>query len=139
MLRHVTRGSRAAEFVSSGRHAAAERLLRDVAAALMRRQARAPAAQALISLGRLLLERGRALDAEAAFGQAAGHAHAAKDEALSLSARVWQAAARTDAGQLTAAESVCRAALLAGVLAGRGTRACRGDAGQDPPVAGPNR
>ena len=116
VLRHVARGSRATEFMNSGRHAAAERLLRDVAAALARRQALVPAAQALISLGRLLLERGRATDAGRSFEDAATHAHAARDEALSLSARVWQAAARTDAGQLTAAESVCRAALLAGVL-----------------------
>lgn len=117
VLRHVTRGSRATEFVSSGRHAAAERLLREVAAALVRRRALAPAAQALISLGRLLLERGRALDADRTLDEAAVQAQTGKDEALSLSARVWQAAARTDAGQLTAAESVCRAALLAGVLA----------------------
>jgi DNA-binding NtrC family response regulator len=116
VLRHVTRGSRASEFMSIGRHAAAERLLRDVAAALVRRHALPPAAQALISLGRLLLERGRATDAERAFGEAADHAHAAKDEGLLLGARVWQAAARTDAGQLTAAESVCRAALLAGAF-----------------------
>ena len=122
VLRHVTRGSRASEFMSSGRHAAAERLLRDVAGALVRRQALSPAAQSLISLGRLLLERGRAVDAERAFGEAADYAHTAKDETLSLGARVWQAAARTDAGQLTAAESVCRAALLAGVL-GDGERA----------------
>jgi DNA-binding NtrC family response regulator len=116
VLRHVARGSRATEFARSGRHAAAERLLRDVAGALVRRQALAPAAHALVSLGRLLLERGRALDADQVFGEAAGHAHAAKDEALSSSARVWQSAARTDAGQLTAAESVCRATLVAGVL-----------------------
>jgi DNA-binding NtrC family response regulator len=118
VLRHVTRGARAAEFLRTGRHAAAERLLRDVAAALGRRRALAPAAQALVSLGRLLLERGRAVDADHAFGEAATQAHAAKDEALTLSARVWQAAARTDAGQLTAAESVCRAALITGVLDG---------------------
>jgi two-component system response regulator HydG len=116
VLRHVTRGSRASQFMSSGRHAAAERLLRDVSAALVRRQAFTPAAQALVSLGRLLLERGRAADAERTFGEAAGHAQVAKDELLSLTARVWQAAARTDAGQLTAAESLCRAALLAGVM-----------------------
>jgi DNA-binding NtrC family response regulator/tetratricopeptide (TPR) repeat protein len=115
VLRHVTRGSRATEFMNVGRHAAAERLLRDVAGALIRRQALAPAAQALVSLGRLLLERGRAADADRSFGEAADHAQVAKDEALSLSARVWQAAARADAGQLSAAESVCRAALLAGV------------------------
>jgi DNA-binding NtrC family response regulator/tetratricopeptide (TPR) repeat protein len=117
VLRHVARGSRAAEFTSTGRHAAAERLLRDVAGALVRRQAFAPAAQALISLGRLLLERGRAVDAEHAFEEAATHGQSVKDETLSLSARIWQAAARTDAGQLTAAESLCRAALLTGVLA----------------------
>ncbi len=116
VLRHVTRGSRATEFVRNGRHAAAERLLRDVAGSLLRRQALAPAAHALVSLGRLLLERGRALDADQVFAEAATHAQAAKDEALSLSARVWQSAARTDAGQLTAAESVCRAALVTGVL-----------------------
>jgi DNA-binding NtrC family response regulator len=118
VLRHVARGSRAAEFTSSGRHAAAERLLRDVAGALVRRRALAPAAQALISLGRLVLERGRAVDAEQLFGEAAAHAQSIGDEALSLTARIWQAAARTDAGQLTAAESLCRAVLLTGVLAG---------------------
>jgi DNA-binding NtrC family response regulator len=118
VLRHVTRGARATEFIRAGRHAAAERLLRDVAGALVRRHALVPAAQALISLGRLLLERGRAMHADAAFGEAAVHAQAAKDESLSLSARIWQAAARTDAGQLTAAESLARAALLTGVLNG---------------------
>ena len=118
VLRHVARGARATEFTSIGRHAAAERLLRDVAGALLRRQAVAPAAQALVSLGRLLLERGRALDAERAFEEAALHAQSVKDQALSLSARIWQAAARTDAGQLTAAESLCRASLLTGLLAG---------------------
>jgi DNA-binding NtrC family response regulator len=35
-----------------------------------------------------------------------------------MGARVWQAAARTDAAQLTAGESLCRAALLAGGLTG---------------------
>jgi DNA-binding NtrC family response regulator len=116
VLRHVARGARAAEFSHSGRHAAAERLLRDVASALIRRQALVPAAQALISLGRLTLERGRAVHAETVFGEAAAHAQTAKDEPLSLTARIWQAAARTDAGQLTAGESLCRATLLANVL-----------------------
>jgi DNA-binding NtrC family response regulator len=118
VLRQVVRGSRASEFATSGRHAAAERLLRDVAAALVRRHALVPAAQTLVSLGRLLLERGRAVDAELTFDQAAGHAQTARDEGLSLSARIWQAAARTDARQLTAAESLCRAALVTGVLNG---------------------
>jgi DNA-binding NtrC family response regulator len=116
VLKHVARAARAAEFTSTGRHAAAERLLRDVTAALVRREATVPAAHTAISLGRLLLERGRAIHAEAVFAEAAAHAHAARDESLSLSARVWQASARIDAGQLTAAESLCRAALLTGML-----------------------
>ena len=87
VLRHVARGSRAAEFTRSGRHAAAERLLRDVAGAFVRRQALGPAAQALVSLGRLFLERGRPVDADQAFAEAAVHAQSVKDEALSLSAQ----------------------------------------------------
>ena len=116
VLRHVARGAKAAEFSHAGRHAAAERLLRDVASALIRRHALVPAAQALMSLGRLTLERGRAVQAESVFGEAAAHAQTAKDEPLSLTLRIWQAAARTDAGQLTAAESLCRATLLANVI-----------------------
>src|SRR4029453_6921907 len=77
------------------------------------------AAQTLISLGRLLLERGRASDAERAFDEAAGHAHVGGEETGSLSARIWQAAARTDAAQLTAAEGLCRATLVSGALAPR--------------------
>ncbi|HEY1303689.1 MAG TPA: sigma-54 dependent transcriptional regulator [Vicinamibacterales bacterium] len=114
--RQIARAARADEFVRRGRHAAAERLLRDVIGALLRRRALVPAVHASISLGRLVLERGRAVDAERLFDEAAGHAHAAHDEALSLSARIWQAAARTDAGQLTAAESLCRAAVVTGRL-----------------------
>jgi DNA-binding NtrC family response regulator len=72
----------------------------------------------LITLGRLVLERGRAADADSIFGEAATHAQGAKLEALSASARIWQAAARTDAAQLTAAESLCRAAIVAGTPIG---------------------
>ena len=114
--RHLARAARWSEFCRAGRHAAAERLLRDVAGALARRQALVPAAETLVTLGRLVLERGRASAAEALFGEAAAHGQTAKDERVSLGARVWQAAARTDAAQLTAAESLCRAALVAGVL-----------------------
>jgi DNA-binding NtrC family response regulator len=116
VLRHVTRGAKADEFVHAGRHASADRLLRDVAGALIRRRALVPAAQALISLGRLVLERGRAADADRIFDEASGHARDGRDEPLSLSARIWQAAARTDNAQLTAAESLCRATLISGGL-----------------------
>ena len=114
VARQVARGLRAAEFIGAGRHAAADRLLRDVAGALLRRRALPQAADAYLSLGRMLLERGRASDAEAVFSQAADHAGAAGEDALTRGARIWQAAARTDAAQLTGAESLCRAVLLAG-------------------------
>jgi DNA-binding NtrC family response regulator len=116
VLRHLARARKADEFVNAGRHASADRLLRDVAGALVRRRALVPAAQTLISLGRLMLERGRAADAERLFDEASGHARDGRDEALSLAARIWQAAARTDAAQLTAAESLCRATIVTGAL-----------------------
>jgi len=116
VLRHIARAAKWVELCQTGRHAAADRLLRDVAGALVRRQALAPAATTLITLGRLALERGRALEADSIFGDAAAHAQRAKEENLSSSARVWQAAARTDAARLSAAESLCRAAIVAGAL-----------------------
>ncbi len=118
VVKHMARGSRWVDLWQVGRHAAAERLLRDVAGALQRRRALVPAASTLVTLARLLLERGRASDADAMFGDAATHAQTAKHEALSGTARIWQAAARTDAAQLTAAESLCRATIVAGTLAG---------------------
>jgi two-component system response regulator HydG len=104
---------RAEQHARSGCHAAAERLLRETAAALMRRRAAAPAARAFTSLGRLLLERGRAADANAVFDDAAEQARAGGDDETMLSARVWQAGARCDLGRLTEAEAICRAALIA--------------------------
>jgi len=112
VLRLVERASHAHDFQRSGRHAAAERLLRDVAGGLARRQARAAAAATLMTLGRMLLERGRVGPAEKAFVEAAQSAQAEGDESMVGEARVWQAAARTDAGRLTEAESICRAVLL---------------------------
>ncbi|MBF8301634.1 MAG: Sigma-54 factor interaction protein, partial [Acidobacteria bacterium] len=116
VLRHIERAARATEFHRTGRHAAAERLLRDVAGSLARRDAGAPAAATLVTLGRILLERGRAGAAEKAFDEAAHFAQSAGEEPSMLDARLWQAAARTDAGRLTDAESVCRAVLLTRVL-----------------------
>jgi DNA-binding NtrC family response regulator len=108
----LQRARRATEFVASGRHAAAERLLRDVGGALTRRAAWAPAVNVFVSLGRLLLERGRPADAGRAFCDAIAAAGSAGDEQLATDARIWLATARTDDGQLTAAESICRSLLL---------------------------
>src|SRR5204863_8869358 len=52
----VARAARASELVAAGRHAAAERLLRDVEAALARRGAGRQAARVAITLGRMLVD-----------------------------------------------------------------------------------
>jgi DNA-binding NtrC family response regulator len=116
VVRQLQRAARADDFVREGRHASAERLLRDVIGALVRRQAGAAASAMYVRLGRLLLERGRAGAADTAFGEAATQAEGAGDEALVAMCRTWQAAARTDAARLTAAESLCRAVLIAAAL-----------------------
>ena len=54
VVKHMARGSRWVDLWQVGRHAAAERLLRDVAGALQRRRALVPAASTLVTLGRLI-------------------------------------------------------------------------------------
>ena len=80
VMRHIERAARATEFHRTGRHAAAERLLRDVARSLARRDAFAPTATTFMTLGRILLERGRAAAAESAFDEAAHFAESAGEE-----------------------------------------------------------
>ena len=77
----------------------------------MRRRATSHAVPIAVALGRLLLERGRPGDAARTFGEAASMAVAASEERREAEARIWLAAAKTDAAQLTAAESICRALL----------------------------
>ena len=139
VLRLVERASHAHDFQRSGRHAAAERLLRDVAGGLARRQARAPAAATLMTLGRMLLERGRVGPAEKAFDEAAQIAQAADDESIVGEARIWQAAARTDGGRLTDAESICRAVLLTRQLSAGRQAWANAMLGAGPSVAGQGR
>lgn len=122
IVHQLNRAERAIEFQRAGRHAAAERLLRDVAGHLSRRAAFPEAATTLTSLGRILLERGRATAAETTFVQAArlvGFPHRARsadEELCLLDARLWQAVALTDAARLTEAESLCREVLQASHL-----------------------
>jgi DNA-binding NtrC family response regulator len=111
VVEQLRRAVRADAFVAAGRHASAERLLRDVAAALERRAATTHAARVRIGLGRLLLERGRAVAAAEIFTEAAEAAHRGSDEPLATDARIWQASARIDAGRLTDGEAICRALL----------------------------
>jgi DNA-binding NtrC family response regulator len=106
---HLQRARRADAFVRQGRHAAAERLLRDVAAALARRQAQAPGARVSIDLGCLLLARGRAIDAQQVFRDARTAAAEAGSDALALTASLWEVGALTDAGKLEDAGARARA------------------------------
>ena len=59
VVRLIERAAHAAGLQRSGRHAAAERLLREVGGSLARRQAFTAAAGVHVTLGRMLLERGR--------------------------------------------------------------------------------
>jgi hypothetical protein len=115
--RHLERAKVASGFHRVGRHAAAERLLRGIAASLTRRAAFVAAAMTLVSLGRILLERGRATAAEATFAEAARQTElrdcegAVEGATCLADARLWQATARTDAYRLTEAESLCHTVL----------------------------
>ena len=112
----IARAGRAKEFVATGRHASAERLLRDVAGALTRRRAFQPASRLAVTLARLLNERGRSDAASAVLAEAARLAQCAGDAGLLLEARVWQASTRIADAALVEAESLCRAALAADAL-----------------------
>ncbi len=114
VARLMARAARAPEFAAAGRHAAAERLLRDVVAALSRRDAFAQASRLAITLGRLLHERGRSSAACAAFGEAAKLAQGASNGLLE--ARLWQASARVESAALADAEALCRAVLATGSI-----------------------
>jgi DNA-binding NtrC family response regulator len=111
----LQRARRADAFARAGRHAAAERLLRDVAGALARRQAREPCARVLIDLGRLLLARGRPTDAERTFADAGEAASAAGAGSLALDASLWAVGALIDSARLEEADERVRA--IAGVSA----------------------
>jgi DNA-binding NtrC family response regulator len=115
---HLKRASRADAFVLEGRHAAAERLLRDVAGALFRRGRMSHGGRLLIQLGCIVLERGRAVDADRLFGDVGVTAATIEDDGLLADARLWQATARIDAGRLTDGEAICRALLAGGALEG---------------------
>ena len=93
-----------------GRHAAAERAWRELAAALVRRRAEGGAATVLVRLGRLLSERGKALAAAQAFEAASAMADEAHDRELAAEARVWLATAKTEMRQFAEAEALSRTA-----------------------------
>jgi DNA-binding NtrC family response regulator len=92
--RLLARAGEAEAWAAAGRHAAAGRAWRELAAALLRRGAVADATTVQLALARHLLERGHPAEAERA-GTA------------SVAAQVCRASALTDLGRLTAAEASC--------------------------------
>lgn len=109
----LARARRAAEFVARGRHAAAERLLRDVGAALARRGADRQASGIAITLARQLVERGQVKAAGKLLEDAVRMAQAARCDDLAIEGRLWQATARVAEAALVEAEGICRAVLEA--------------------------
>ena len=109
----VRRASRAPELVARGRHAAAERLLREVRSACARRGADRQAARVTIALGRLLIDRGRVRPAIEALEDAVAAAQAARCDELIVEARLWQGMARIVAAAFVEAEAISRAVLEA--------------------------
>jgi len=107
----VHRAKRAGEFVAAGRHAAAERLLRDVIAALARRDAFVHASRLSIVLAGLLGDRGRLADANAALEGAIKFGHAGRAEGLVIEGRIRQATIRIAEASFVEAEALCRAVL----------------------------
>ena len=96
-----------------GRHAAAERTLREAIAAFDRRSDARRAGAAELTLGRLLLGRGRAAEAKSMFAKA--HERFQRERAVgeSLEALVFLGLAQTDLAHLTDAEQTCRVAYSA--------------------------
>ena len=107
----VLRAKRASEFVSCGRHAAAERLLRDVIAALARRDAFGHASRLSMTLASVLSDRGRLSDGYAALEGAIKFAQSGRAEDLMVEARIRQATIRIAEASFVEAEALCRAVL----------------------------
>lgn len=98
-----------------GRHAAAERGLREALGCTLRRDDRGGAASAAVLLGRLLLDRGRAAEARVEFEEARRWFDSIASTAGVVSAATLLGVALTDEARLTEAESVLRSAALAAV------------------------
>ena len=124
------RGAAIAEAAGAGRHAQAERLLRDALGSCARRHDEGAAGESALALGRLLLVRGQPAEALRIIERAREHFHRARAADGAVCAAVFAGLASTDDGRLREAEAALRAARIASVelsqpAAGpvRGTRA----------------
>jgi DNA-binding NtrC family response regulator/tetratricopeptide (TPR) repeat protein len=113
--------ARAVEVVAlarSGQALRAEQGLRAVMGALARREDAGSAGWVALSLGCLLLDRGRALDAARTFETARAQFDRANELPGAVRAAVYLGLAWTDEGRLTEAEAACRTAQIAAREAG---------------------
>jgi DNA-binding NtrC family response regulator/tetratricopeptide (TPR) repeat protein len=107
LARWRARSARAMALAGTGRHAAAERLLREAAAGLQRHGDPDRAEQCALALGRLLLDRGRPADARATFEAATAAGGSPSGRRI---AAVGVGLAWIDEGRLREAEAALRAA-----------------------------
>jgi hypothetical protein len=115
----VRRATRAGDFAAAGRHAAAERLLRDLIAALARRDAFVHASRLSITLASVLADRGRLADACASLEAAIKLAQSGRADDLMVEGRIRQATIRIANAAFVEAEALCRAVLEGPNVAGR--------------------
>ena len=107
------RGAVIAEAAGAGRHAQAERLLRDALGACARRHDDEAAGESALALGRLLLVRGQPAEAFRFIERAREHFHRARAADGALCAAIFAGLACTDDGRLREAEAALRAARIA--------------------------
>jgi DNA-binding NtrC family response regulator/tetratricopeptide (TPR) repeat protein len=96
-----------------GRHARAERLLRETMGSCARRRDEAAAGESALALGRLLLVRGQPAEAFRMLQRAREHFDRVRCAAGAVRAAVFAGLAWTDDGRLREAESAIRAARIA--------------------------
>jgi DNA-binding NtrC family response regulator/tetratricopeptide (TPR) repeat protein len=103
------------EAAGAGRHAQAERLLRDALGSSARRRDEGAAGESALALGRLLLVRGQPAEAFRVIEQAREHFNRARAADGAVCAAVFAGLAWTDDGRLREAEAALRAARIAAV------------------------
>lgn len=123
MQRLVDEARGAEQLLARGRHAAGERSLRAIAAALERRGAQAAAGTVVHQLASLLTERGRWQEAHAAFLRAHRMAAGAGHEALASECEAWAAWSLVSDGARPVAAAALRAGATRRGAIWRGVRA----------------
>ncbi len=109
------RAAAIADAAVAGRHAQAERLLRDALGSYARRHEDGAAGESALALGRLLLVRGQPVEAFRVFERAREHFNRARVADGAVCAAVFAGLAWTDDGRLREAEAALRAARIAAV------------------------